>query len=41
MENEGIDYIRYPFLKGKASAEAELLVPPNPTVNGPMESTVL
>ena len=34
MENEGIDYIRYPFLKGKAIAEAELLVPPNPIVKG-------
>jgi 5-methyltetrahydropteroyltriglutamate--homocysteine methyltransferase len=34
FENEGIDYIRYPFLKGKEVADAELLVPPNPIVKG-------
>ncbi|MGZ5811417.1 MAG: hypothetical protein ACXWKA_17350 [Xanthobacteraceae bacterium] len=34
MENEGIDYVRYPFLKDKKVAEAELLVPPNPVAKG-------
>lgn len=34
MENEGIDYIRYPFLRDKDIADAELLVPPNPVVKG-------
>jgi len=34
MENEGIDYVRYPFLKGKSIEQAELLVPPNPIVKG-------
>ncbi|MEJ8569946.1 cobalamin-independent methionine synthase II family protein [Microbaculum marinum] len=34
MENEGIDYIRYPFLKGRDIADAALLVPPNPVVKG-------
>ena len=32
MENEGIDYVRYPFLHGKSIQDADLLVPPNPIV---------
>jgi 5-methyltetrahydropteroyltriglutamate--homocysteine methyltransferase len=34
MENEGIDYVRYPFLQGKSIQDADLLVPPNPIVKG-------
>jgi methionine synthase II (cobalamin-independent) len=32
LENEGIDYVRYPFLQGKSIQDADLLVPPNPIV---------
>ena len=34
MKNQGIDYIRYPFLKGKDVESPELFVPPNPVVVG-------
>jgi 5-methyltetrahydropteroyltriglutamate--homocysteine methyltransferase len=34
MQNEGIDYTRHPYLKGKEIAEREVYVPPNPVVKG-------
>ncbi len=34
MQNEGIDYTRHPYLKGKEVAERESFVPPNPVVKG-------
>lgn len=34
MQNEGIDYTRHPYLKGKEIAEQEAYVPPNPVVKG-------
>jgi 5-methyltetrahydropteroyltriglutamate--homocysteine methyltransferase len=32
MENEGIDYIRRPYLKGKIVEDSDYYVPPNPVV---------
>jgi 5-methyltetrahydropteroyltriglutamate--homocysteine methyltransferase len=32
MENEGIDYIRHPYLKGKNIQDPDYYVPPNPIV---------
>jgi 5-methyltetrahydropteroyltriglutamate--homocysteine methyltransferase len=34
MQNEGIDFTRHPYLKGKEIAEQEAYVPPNPIVKG-------
>jgi 5-methyltetrahydropteroyltriglutamate--homocysteine methyltransferase len=34
MENEGIDYVRHPYLKGKDVADSDYYVPPNPVVRG-------
>jgi len=34
MENAGIDYRRYPFLKGKTIEDADYYVPPNPVAKG-------
>jgi 5-methyltetrahydropteroyltriglutamate--homocysteine methyltransferase len=34
MENQGIDYTRYPFLKGKEIADRDYYVPPNPVAKG-------
>jgi 5-methyltetrahydropteroyltriglutamate--homocysteine methyltransferase len=34
MRNEGIDYTRHPYLKGREIAERESYVPPNPVVEG-------
>jgi 5-methyltetrahydropteroyltriglutamate--homocysteine methyltransferase len=34
MENEGIDYTRYPHLKGKDVQDADYYVPPNPVAKG-------
>jgi 5-methyltetrahydropteroyltriglutamate--homocysteine methyltransferase len=34
MENEGIDYTRYPNLKGKDVKDADYYVPPNPVAKG-------
>lgn len=34
LENEGVDYTRHPYLKGKEVEDADLLIPPNPIVTG-------
>jgi 5-methyltetrahydropteroyltriglutamate--homocysteine methyltransferase len=34
MENEGIDYVRHPYLKDKNIKDADYYVPPNPVANG-------
>src|SRR3981081_767339 len=34
MQNEGIDYFRYPFLKDKDIKDADPSVPPNPVATG-------
>lgn len=34
MENSGIDYTRYPFLKDKDVKDSDYYVPPNPVANG-------
>jgi 5-methyltetrahydropteroyltriglutamate--homocysteine methyltransferase len=34
MENEGIDYTRHPYLKGKDIKDSDYYVPPNPVVKG-------
>jgi len=34
MQNEGIDFVRYPFLKDKNIEDADHFVPPNPVVTG-------
>ncbi len=34
MENEGIDYVRHPYLKGKDIKDSDYYVPPNPVVKG-------
>src|SRR5262245_35596788 len=34
MENEGIDYVRHPYLKGKDIKDSDYYVPPNPIVKG-------
>jgi methionine synthase II (cobalamin-independent) len=34
MENEGIDYVRHPYLKGKDIQDSDYYVPPNPVVKG-------
>jgi len=34
MENQGIDYVRHPYLKGKDIKDSDYYVPPNPVVNG-------
>jgi 5-methyltetrahydropteroyltriglutamate--homocysteine methyltransferase len=34
MENQGIDYVRHPYLKGKDIKDSDYYVPPNPVVSG-------
>jgi 5-methyltetrahydropteroyltriglutamate--homocysteine methyltransferase len=34
MRNEGVDYVRYPYLKEKSVKDVEAFVPPNPIVTG-------
>ncbi len=34
MENEGIDYVRHPYLRGKTIEDSDYYVPPNPVVKG-------
>jgi 5-methyltetrahydropteroyltriglutamate--homocysteine methyltransferase len=34
MENQGIDYVRHPYLKGKDIKDSDYYVPPNPVVKG-------
>jgi 5-methyltetrahydropteroyltriglutamate--homocysteine methyltransferase len=34
MENEGIDYVRHPYLKGKEIKDSDYYIPPNPVVKG-------
>lgn len=34
MQNEGIDFVRYPFLRNKDIEDADHFVPPNPIVTG-------
>ena len=37
MENEGIDFVRHPYLKGKDIKDADYYVPPNPIVKGKLK----
>ena len=34
MENQGVDYTRHPYLKGKEIQDSEIYIPPNPIVKG-------
>ncbi|MFZ0837249.1 MAG: hypothetical protein WAM77_07335, partial [Xanthobacteraceae bacterium] len=34
MDNEGIDYVRHPYLKDKEIKDADYYVPPNPVAKG-------
>jgi 5-methyltetrahydropteroyltriglutamate--homocysteine methyltransferase len=34
MENQGVDYTRHPYLKGKEIEDSEIYIPPNPIVKG-------
>ena len=37
MENEGIDFVRHPYLKDKDIKDADYYVPPNPIVKGKLK----